>query len=237
MLLYHGTQGKSVDAIRRQGLLPPSEERWQRTLWSDELGLPPSTFMASQPRAGHDSDPLSYARISEAWFSDDRPGSSEADGFIVVIRCPWDYLAGRLRGIWATWDVLFYFLALCNATDVLPYRWKDQNDPALRGLNFYDIVKLRRPDIAEVLQPGSGSDLRRNPAWLLERRLGHPTEDCQVVAGPMEPEYILDIVRVYDSRSRRIVPEFDPKRQRKLKHKNKNFASLFRRCVLDTAHR
>ena len=237
MLLYHGTLGKCVDSIRRRGLLPPPEEQWRETLWSYELGLPPSTFMATQPRASNDSDPLGYAKLTKEWFCKEPPGASKGDGYIVVIRCPWDYLSERLRGIWATWDVLFYFRALGEASDVLPYRYKDQNDPALRGMSFYDIVELRRPDVARVLRSDSGNDLRRDPDWLRSRRLERPTEDCQVVAGPIEPEYILDIVRVYDSGSCRIVPEFDPKRQGKLKHKKKSFASLFRKHVLEIAHR
>jgi hypothetical protein len=224
-----------VKSIRRSGLLPPKEEDWEYSFWCNEIGLPPSTFMATQPRAGHDSDPLFFARLGTSWYSDTRAGTSEGDGYIVVISCPWQYLAGRLRGIWATWDVMFYYMAGMRADDALPFHRGDYWDPDWYDWSYQELVRLKRRDIADVLQPGV-KKISRNPEWLLARALERPNEDCQVVAGPIEPEYILDIVRVYDSRSRRIVSQFDPSRQRKLKHKRKTFASLFRNHVLTKKH-
>jgi len=98
MLLYHGTLAIYVDSIRREGLLPPKAESWQNSFWCYEIGLPPSTFMATQPRASQDSDPLYFARLGNAWFSDARPGTAEGDGYIVIIKCSWQDLVDRLEG-------------------------------------------------------------------------------------------------------------------------------------------
>jgi len=218
MLLYHGTSSEHVKSIRCNGLVPPTDEDWQRSRWS-ELGLPPSTFMATQPRAGDGSNPLQFAKRHP-----------DSDGYIVVVRCSWQYLAERLRGIWSTWDVMFYVKAFWVAVN--GWQSSDGRDDA------YTWALENRPDVAKVLLPGDRDWLvKDNPEWLLARRLERPTEDCQVVSGALDPACIVDIVRVYDCRSRRIVPGFDPKRQPKLKHKNKTFASLFRNHVLKGARR
>lgn len=42
----------------------------------------------------------------------------------------------------------------------------------------------------------------------------------------MPASCISSIVKVYDGKSGRVLPDFDPKMQKKLKHKRKSFASL-----------
>lgn len=70
--------------------------------------------------------------------------------------------------------------------------------------------------------------LRPNPEWLLARTRTTPCTDCQFLVRGVPPSRIVDIVRVFDGVSGRVLPEFDPKHQRKLKHKERCFASLFR---------
>lgn len=215
MFLFHGTKAKHLKAIKAQGLRPCAD--WQTWWWGREMGLPPSVFLSSEPKAGEGSSPVGFARVGAG------------DGYIVVFDVPQAALSGRLRGIWKTSDIDTYH----KISDLIdPYyeryyggdydgAWHSKDSKAVMR-----IIEDRDQHLADKVRLGTGF-IERNPEWLLKRRCSKPSVDCQFLISAMPACFIKAAVKVFDAKSGKILPEFNPKFQAKRKHKLKSFADLF----------
>lgn len=215
MFLFHGTKAKHLRAIKAQGLRPSVD--WNSWWWGAEMGLPPSVFLSNEPKAGEGSSPVGFAR------------AGLGDGYIVVFDVPQAELAGRLRGIWKTSDIDTYY----KISDLIdPYYekyygeyhgnvWDSRDSKAVMRL-----IEDRDPDLAGKVRLGTGF-IKRDPEWLLKRRCSKPSIDCQFLISAMPACFIKAVVKVFDAKSGKILPEFNPKFQAKRKHKLNSFADLF----------
>ncbi len=232
MILFHGTCGKqTVRSIAKSGLLLPDERQWECSLWGNVPMVPPSVFFASTPRGDVGANPLHFAQPSP--FLPGRPW----DGYLVVVECPVPFIQSHLRGVWRTQDVELYYRTPFEMEAVLD-EWRELNgrsdddpywgpdDPAV-----FSFIQERYPELGERCRLTDGRDLACAPEWLWQRRQHSPAPDTHILTGPIPPDFILDIVKVVDGRSGRVVRQFDPKHQPKLKHKHKTFASLVRHHV------
>lgn len=211
--LFHGTKEHNLKSIQARGLVPRSGSNWEDWWWSREIGLPPSVFLANKPKAGYGSSPVGFAARG--------PG----DGYILVVDMPAAELREAMRGIWTTHDIDMYY----DTHDQIYYqrfRGYGELGPEADPGAVLAWMKQNDPGTAERLCIVAGQ-LKPNPQWFLDRRRSAFCNDSQVVTGPVPASYIRAAVKVYDGRAERVLPEFDPKHQTKLKHKHKTFASLF----------
>lgn len=97
MILFHGTNGSSIESIRKVGLKTPSLKNWSFSWWAQEIGQPPSVFLSNQPKAGVGSSPIEFAQ------------AGDGDGYLVILDLSQAELTRRLRGIWTTHDIDMYY--------------------------------------------------------------------------------------------------------------------------------
>jgi len=215
MRLYHGTKDACVASIREQGLRP-SREEWRGCWWSYELGLPPAIFLANRPRSEVGASPLEFASIPRA-----------GDGVIVVVEFGAAELRRRLVGVWEGHDVDLYCDCRRELGEIVE-QWTDGQCcvPLADQGRFLDWLGATNPSLAARVRLVDGW-LRPDPRWLLARRRETIGDGAHVLVEDVPPECIRALVKVWDGRAQRVRPEFDPKRQRKLKHKRRSFASLF----------
>jgi hypothetical protein len=213
MILFHGTKKQNVGAILKQGLQAPPVREWRESWWSNEIGIGPSVFLSNEPKAGIGSSPVAFA------------SSGDADGYLIVVNIPKAELDKQLRGIWTTHDIDTYY--------DLRWRIDDWYEECL-GRDYYSTsdsnavlrwVKSRHPWTVGRLCIRDGW-IRPSPHWLLSRKRVSVCLDCQLLAKAIPAKFVAQALKVYSGTSGRILPQFDPKRQTKRKHKEKTFRSL-----------
>jgi hypothetical protein len=215
MLLFHGTKEENIKSILDHGLVTPTMSDWSSCWWSSELDLPPSVFLSNRPKSGIGSSPVEFAVVGDG------------DGYIVVVDIPDSELKRRIRGIWSTHDIDMYYDLRWKIDDFyFQYLGYDDGYSKSDSRPVLIWLKQRHPNIAERLYLQDGW-LRPNPRWLLDRKRSTLCNDCQLLTSEIPNSFICTAIRVFDGKTKRILPEFDPKFESKLKHKQKSFVSLF----------
>lgn len=216
MKLFHGTTQRNIDSIRESGLETPPLEEWSLTWWSREVGLPPSVFLCNQPKASPGSSPVEFAH------------AEDDDGYLVVVELPQPDFTERLRGIWTTHDIDQYYDARFDIDDYCLEclgRNSSGEYSAADSRRVLSWLRDKHPTVARQFHIRDGW-ICSDPDWLLMRRRDSLAADCQAAMASIPASYIRSLIKVYDGRSERILPAFDPKLQSKRKHKRKSFAGL-----------
>lgn len=205
MILFHGTFEEAVRKICKEGLIPRDYKGYYWKYVIDE----PVCFLSNQPASGPAGNPRSYAY--HLGFG--------GDGYLVVFDIPPALVKEKIVAIFDNKDI---------------YRWWDHCSEV--GVDCEEnISNIKEQDenghsheLIEAEKRHLENEMKDLASWLRSRQLSRPSNNCQMLTKHLEPKYIVCTLKILDNNFRKpkLVEKFNPKMQRKLKHKQKTFASL-----------